>query len=167
MDERAVGEERFVERGEFRGAELGRLRQQVLADERLVFDEGALQRVDDHAAGGEIGREHFAGEEAAVGEDELGGLLDTDGRVRHRRGGGGQGETVEREAAEVAEAPRFVGARGHGQRGKAVVGGALAVEPPRRERREAGEVCGEGVGGEGADYGRGGKGGRDGHGNDQ
>ena len=97
VDERTVGKKRLVERGKLRRAELGRLGQEVLADEILVLDEGVLQRVDDDAAPRQFGGERRAGVEPAVGEDELRGFLDPDGRVGHDRDGGGQDKAVERQ----------------------------------------------------------------------
>ena len=155
-DEGTVGEEGFVERGELRRAEFGRLGEEMLADDRLVFYEGALECIHDDATGGAFLREEFAGEETAVGKDEFGGLGNTDGRVgdgsaRQLGVGGRQGETVEGERTDVAEAPHLVGAGGHRERSEAGVSGAFAIEPPSgKRRREAGEVRGEGFGREGA-----------------
>ena len=54
INESAIGEESFVERGELRRAEFWRLGEQVFAHEGVVVHEGVLQGIDDHAAGDEI-----------------------------------------------------------------------------------------------------------------
>ncbi len=61
INESAIGEESFVERGELRRAEFWRLGEQVFAHESIVVHESVLKGIDDHAAGAEIGREEFAG----------------------------------------------------------------------------------------------------------
>ena len=166
VDECAINEEGFVQRRELGGTQLGWLGEQMFADQGLVLHEGVLERGDDDSACGKFGGQWLVRAKAAVGEDEFGGFFDADRRFGNLgRGGDGQRKAVERERADRAKAPRFVGARRERKRGECFVGGALAGDPPRGERgREAGEVRGEGFSGETADERRGNGKRRGGHG---
>ena len=150
VDEGAVLEERLVQRGELGGAQLGGLREQVRLHEVGVLEQRVLQRVEDDAVSCARGVERLVRHKPVVGEDEVARAGDAELAVLHlvEADGRGQIEAVERERRKVGEAPALVGAPGHRQRREALVGGALAVEPPRGEVRHALEMRGEGLAGE-------------------
>ena len=164
VEEGAGGGEGGVERDELLGAEVGRVFQEIGPHEVAVIAQGLVKRGENHAAGGELGRDGAARHDLAVGEHDLGGLRKSDVVRDAQSGFFGKAEAVEVEALQVGEAPGLVGAGRKGQGGEPVPGGLLGLQPPGGQVGALGQVLGEAGGGE-ALGGRGGGGqGGSGHG---
>jgi hypothetical protein len=130
---------------------------EISADEIAVFVQRFFERAENHAFGGELGRERGAVRKVVVREDDLSGA----GEGRQRRSGGCavrgvcDVEAVDRDALDAGEAPEFVFARGEGARDELIPSSLFGVEPPLREvvaLRDVGAETG------GVEAGRGGSG---------
>ena len=71
VEESAGTDARFVQRGEFRGAERRRLRHEMLPEKLFVLDHAALERLQDDPARAERFRERIVPQEMVVGENEM------------------------------------------------------------------------------------------------
>ena len=157
VDERAVADESGVQRGEFRRAEFLRLRHEVLAEEIRVL-RGSVGEGGDDDAGGKGSERGRLGGDGVVDEGQRGGVgakggVGTSVRSARKRAAYGRNKIFERQSADGAEAPGFVGALRQRERREFFVGGALAIEPPRGGGRLRRKLRGEGLGREGADEG--------------
>ena len=74
IDKRARANERFVQRGKFGGAERGRLRHEMLAEKIFVFDQAALERLQDaRREARSVSGKRIAPQQLIVGVDQTAG----------------------------------------------------------------------------------------------
>jgi hypothetical protein len=144
VNEDAVADEGGVQGAEFLGAEGGMLLIEIAADEIAMVGERVAQRLDDHS-GGQLARMSLTVEEHVVAEDEARGAVaaQVDALIVAGTNGGGEGEALQGQAGDVAEAPELVLAHRHGQCEELVPGFLLCVEPPGGKGRFRSQMRGE------------------------